>query len=52
VSEAWSFGAHAKDEPGGDMFAFWRARYNEQWPPTAPAAVRQQLDRRPKWARR
>ena len=49
VSEAWAHGAHAQDEPGADMFAFWQARYAEEWP--AAAATRAATAKaRPAWA--
>lgn len=31
IIKDWTEGAHATVEPG-DEFAFWRARYDEQWP--------------------
>lgn len=40
VSAEWSDGGrHAQDEPGANMFRFWDARYDEQWPPTATPKV-------------
>ena len=38
VDIEWSTGARATDEPGPDMFAFWKARYAEKWPPTSMKA--------------
>lgn len=35
VSEDWTTGAHQGDSPGSDMFQFWRARFDERWPPQA-----------------
>jgi uncharacterized protein YdaU (DUF1376 family) len=32
VSDEWTEGARKAEEVGGDMFAFWRARYAEKWP--------------------
>jgi hypothetical protein len=33
VSDQWSEGGSCEqEEPGADMFAFWRARYAERWP--------------------
>jgi hypothetical protein len=46
VAEEWTAGAKAQQSPGADMFAFWKARFDEQWPPTK-AAVR---SRQPAWA--
>lgn len=34
VSDEWTDGARKDDEPGADMFAFWKARYGEEWPAT------------------
>ena len=45
ISEAWTMGVHQHDEPGADMFAFWKARYAERWP---VAKVDKRL---PEWAR-
>lgn len=45
ISALWTTGAHADDQPGANMFEFWRARYNEQWPPTLAAKP----DTRPQW---
>ena len=41
ISNEWFSGARKFDEPGPDMFAFWKARYAEQWPatPTAPLSA-------------
>lgn len=44
VSEAWTRGARAGDEPGADMFRFWRGRYDERWPPTTTRASETTLD--------
>jgi len=45
VSEAWTDGPRAGDEPGPDMFRFWKDRYGEEWPVT-------RVDPRvPEWAR-
>jgi uncharacterized protein YdaU (DUF1376 family) len=45
VETDWSIGTHQHHEPG-EPFAFWRARYDEQWP-AAP-----KVDPRvPQWAR-
>lgn len=49
VSDQWASGARKADEPGVDMFVFWRARYEEHWPATR--AVKPPPDRRPVWAR-
>src|SRR3990167_8517795 len=50
VSDEWTTGSRAKDEPGANMLAFWDARYAEKWPATvtvsAPSAAR-----RPAWAK-
>lgn len=35
IADEWTTGAHAADQPGSDMFTFWRARYDEHWPPSA-----------------
>lgn len=35
VCEDWSSGSHAADTPDVEMFRFWRARFAEEWPPTA-----------------
>ncbi len=58
ISGEWTTGARKDDEPGADMFAFWRARYAERWPatPTAPpsapsAAEREQRRNTAKYAR-
>lgn len=45
VSEEWTTGRHAEHSPGADMFAFWQARYDEEWPPTTSAH-----SKLPKWA--
>jgi uncharacterized protein YdaU (DUF1376 family) len=34
VADAW---ADPSKEPGADMIRFWKARYDERWPPTATA---------------
>lgn len=47
VSDEWTTGARRSESPGADMFAFWRARFDERWP--AAVAVK---DTRPVWARR
>ena len=45
VSNEWTDGPRRTEEPGPDMFAFWKARYAEQWPTT-------KVDPRvPVWAR-
>jgi uncharacterized protein YdaU (DUF1376 family) len=48
VSDAWTIGPHAGQSPGADMIRFWKARYDERWPPvgSANASV---ADRRPQW---
>jgi uncharacterized protein YdaU (DUF1376 family) len=33
--EAWAHGDRKADNPGSDMFKFWRARFDEQWPPAS-----------------
>jgi hypothetical protein len=47
VAEAWTHGAHRTDEPGAEMFAFWRARYTERWPPMKAKPTEKP---RPAWA--
>jgi len=49
VSEAFHDGARQREETGSDMFKFWAARYDEQWPPTPVA--RQSESKLPEWAR-
>src|SRR3990167_8591394 len=45
VSEAWTDGPHRQDEPGADMFAFWKGRHAERGPTKT-------VDKRlPEWAR-
>lgn len=34
VSNDWTEGAHRSESPGADMFRFWKARYDEKWPPS------------------
>jgi hypothetical protein len=34
VEREWSVGVHQHDSPGADEFAFWRSRFEEQWPQT------------------
>ncbi len=34
ICEDWTHGAHRTDNPGADMFRFWKARYDAEWPPT------------------
>lgn len=46
VSEDWTLGAHAADEPGADMIVFWKARYAERWPATTTPKV---SANRPAW---
>lgn len=48
VQRAWMDGPHATVEPG-EPFAFWRARYAEQWPAANSQAAR---DNRPAWVQR
>lgn len=43
VSNEWTTGIRAGDEPGSDMIKFWKARYDEQWPAASPATTK-------KWA--
>lgn len=39
IDQAWQEGGpHANDEPG-DAWAFWKARYDEQWPAMKPQAA-------------
>lgn len=45
VSDEWFDGARKNEEPGADMFRFWKARYDEKWPPAAPTA----RNARPAW---
>lgn len=33
VDHDWSVGAHKDTNPGGNDFKFWRARFDEKWPP-------------------
>lgn len=35
VSNEWTQGIRKAEEPGSDMFVFWRNRYSEKWPATA-----------------
>jgi hypothetical protein len=44
VSDEWTDGARQHEEPGADMFTFWKARYAEKWPTAAP------VKGRPPWA--
>lgn len=37
ISDEWTDGRWKDAETGADMFKFWRARYDERWPATAPA---------------
>jgi len=46
VDNDWSVGAHKETPTGADDFAFWRARFDEQWP--APVKVNARV---PEWAR-
>lgn len=50
VADAWTNGAHVGDEPGADMFRFWRARYDERWPPTPAAESPRARKPLPSWA--
>lgn len=47
VSNEWFEGIRKADEPGADMFAFWKARYAERWPATV---ITKPDARLPKWA--
>jgi hypothetical protein len=47
VETDWSIGTHQHHEPG-EPFAFWRARYDEQWP-AAPKAIKGRWD---DWAKK
>ena len=46
TADEWA-GPRRADEPGADMFTFWRDRYAEQWPRTGKAKP----DTRPQWVR-
>ena len=48
ISEEWTTGPRRAEEPGADMFAFWKARYAERWPATVQTPITAQ--RRPAWA--
>lgn len=37
VDEEWTTGAKRDASPGGNDYDFWRARFNEEWPPTPVA---------------
>lgn len=39
VEREWAVGTHQHDSPGADAFAFWRARFDEQWPQTVKTRV-------------
>lgn len=49
VSDDWTTGPHARDNPGTDMVPFWTDRFNERWPPLKAAT---QVDNRPEWVKR
>lgn len=40
VSDQWSIGDRKTDEPGADMFLFWKSRYAERWPAAASISAR------------
>jgi len=42
----WSEGEHKGVSTGGDVFAFWRARFSERWPSPPTPSTR----KRPQWA--
>lgn len=35
VDNDWSVGAHKDTNPGGNDYTFWRARFDEKWPPVS-----------------
>ena len=50
VCDEWATGARKDENPGTDMGAFWRARYDERWPPSKPSA--DPNAKLPAWAQR
>lgn len=49
VDDEWSVGSRKDDNPGGNDYRFWRARFEERWPATVAVKPDPRL---PKWAQK